>query len=130
MNLPFEAFLNNTIFTFFTYFFTGQKRVVNKSQNPGMITKHWECDCKKQSLPSEVDDCHTAKTNYQTENTSNALMPKIFANGIEVQRNSMNPNCHDTDLSTEVKLEVKEEVDDELRNGFEVLDTMTFDFQF
>ena len=91
-----------------------------------MITKCWDCDCKKQSLSSEVDDCHTTKT----EDTSNALMPKIFANGIEVQRNSMNPNCHDTDLSTEVKLEVKEEVDDELKNGFEVLDTMTFDFQF
>ena len=35
-----------------------------------------------------------------------------------------------TALSSEVKLEVKEEVDDELKNGFEVLDTMTFDFQF
>ena len=109
------------MFSFFTYFFTEQKRAVNKSQNPGMVTKRWDCDCKKQSLPSEVGDYHTAKTNYQTEDTSNALMPKT---------NSMNPNCHDTDLSTEVKLEVKEEVDDELKNGFEVLDTMTFDFQF
>ena len=109
------------IFTFFTYFFTGEKRAVNKSQNPGMVTLRWDCESKKQSLPSEVDNCHTTKTIYQTEDTSNALKPKT---------NNMNPNCHDTDLSTEVKLEVKEEIDDELKNGFEVLDTMTFDFQF
>ena len=60
--------------------------------------------------------------NIQSKKTEGNLDLKLQS-GLE---NDQIIEKKDTHFSSKVKIEVKEEVDDELRNGFEVLDTINF----
>ena len=60
--------------------------------------------------------------NIQSKKTEGNLDLKLQS-GLE---NDQISEKKDTHFSSKVKIEVKEEVDDELRNGFEVLDTINF----